>query len=143
VLRLDQGRQAVEITPFLDLSFVPNPGISYGLFPQNSEFGRWVLIGLTLAAVIFIGIWLARTKSLLTGAALGLIAGGAIGNGVDRMRYGAVNDFLHLHAGTIPWLDFPYLFNIADAAISLGVALLLAESLFGKKVALEQSHETG
>ena len=141
--RFAEGQGPIAIAPFLDLSFVPNPGISYGLFPQNSEVGRWILIGLTLAAVIFIAVWILRTRSLLTSAALGLIAGGAIGNGLDRAHYGAVVDFLHLHGGAIRWLDFPYLFNVADAAISLGVVLLLAESLIAKKPALEQSHRTG
>ena len=97
--RFAEGQGPIAIAPFLDLSFVPNPGISYGLFPQNSEVGRWILIGLTLAAVIFIAVWILRTRSLLTSAALGLIAGGAIGNGLDRAHYGAVVDFLHLHGG--------------------------------------------
>jgi signal peptidase II len=142
VLHLAQSGGTITLAPVLDLSFVPNPGISYGLLPQNSELGRWILISLAFAAVIFIGIWLFRTKSRLTGAALGLIAGGALGNAVDRVRYGAVIDFLHLHGGTVPWLDFPYLFNVADASISLGVALLLLESVLGSKVALEQRHKT-
>jgi signal peptidase II len=142
VLHLAQRGGAITIAPVLDLSFVPNPGISYGLLPQNSELGRWILIGLAFVAVVFIGIWLLRTKSRLTAAALGLIAGGALGNAIDRVRYGAVIDFLHLHGGAVPWLDFPYLFNIADACISLGVALLLVESVFGHKAALEQRHET-
>ena len=132
VIRLPEGAQ-IRILPFLDVSFVWNHGISYGLFQQHSEIGRWLLVALALAAVILIGIWLARTKSWLMGAALGLIAGGALGNALDRVMYGAVIDFLHLHGGAVPWLDFPYSFNLADAAISLGVVLLLLESVIAKE----------
>ncbi|MFI5011435.1 MAG: signal peptidase II [Hyphomicrobiales bacterium] len=131
-LRLPGERSPVVIAPFLDLSFVWNHGISYGLFQQDSEFGRWILVGLSVAAVCAIGVWLSRTQSRMTGVALGLIAGGALGNALDRALYGAVIDFLHLHGGAVPWLDFPYSFNLADAAISLGVVLLLAESVFSK-----------
>lgn len=128
VIGLTEGTQ-IPLLPFLDLSFVWNHGISYGLFQQHGELGRWLLVAGALGAVILIGLWLARTNSLWTGAALGLIAGGALGNALDRTLYGAVIDFLHLHGGAIPWLDFPYSFNLADAAISLGVVLLLLESI--------------
>jgi signal peptidase II len=149
VIGLAEGAQ-IRILPFLDVSFVWNHGISYGLFQQHSEIGRWLLVALALAAVVLIGIWLTRTKSWLMGAALGLIAGGALGNALDRVVYGAVIDFLHLHGGTIPWLDFPFSFNLADIAISLGVVLLLLESIIArdekeeeKEEALEQSGKSG
>jgi signal peptidase II len=142
VMRLAEGTQ-IPVLPFLDLSFVWNRGISYGLLQQHSEMGRWVLVAAELAGVAFIGAWLLRTRSRLTGAALGLIAGGALGNAIDRAIYGAVLDFLHLHGGNIPWLDFPYSFNLADAAISLGVVMLLVESFLAKEEALEQSGKIG
>jgi signal peptidase II len=123
-------RGTIEVLPILDLSFVWNHGISLGLFQQGSEIGRWALVSLELAAVIFILLWMWRTKSLVTTVALGLIAGGAAGNAIDRALFGAVLDFLHLHAGNVRWLDFPYIFNVADSGISLGVALLVLESLF-------------
>ena len=141
IMRLAERGQ-IPILPVLDLSFVWNFGISYGLFQQDSQIGRWLLVLLSLAAVAFIGIWLSRTKSRLTGVALGLIAGGALGNAIDRALYGAVMDFLHLHGGSIAWLDFPYVFNLADAAISLGVVLLLAESVTVGG-ALEHGGKTG
>jgi signal peptidase II len=133
--------------PILELSFVWNHGISLGLFQQGSAFGRWALVALELAAVLFILIWMSRTRSLPTAVALGLIAGGAVGNAIDRALFGAVVDFLHLHAGTVRWLDFPYIFNVADAGISLGVAILVLESLFvrpepGAK-ALEPGRDSG
>jgi len=142
VVRLTENPQ-IPLLPFLDLSFVWNYGISYGLFQQDSALGRWVLVAASLAAVLFIGVWLWRTNSPLTGASLGLIAGGALGNAADRAAYGAVIDFLHLHGGRIRWLDFPYSFNVADAAISIGVVLLLLETLLSRKDALEQSGKTG
>ena len=132
VMRLSETRP-IPILPFLDLSFVWNYGISYGLFQQDNEIGRWILVGLSLAAVVLIFLWLWRTRSLPTALALGLIAGGALGNALDRALYGAVMDFLHLHGGAVRWLDFPYLFNVADAAISLGVVLLVGESMFAKR----------
>ncbi|MBV9112183.1 MAG: signal peptidase II [Hyphomicrobiales bacterium] len=141
VIGLTEGAQ-IAILPFLDVSFVWNHGISYGLFQQHSEWGRWILVAGALAAVIFIALWLTRTKSLLVGSALGLIGGGALGNALDRAIYGAVIDFLHLHGGAIPWLDFPYSFNLADAAISLGVVLLIIESIVAKEERLEESGET-
>jgi signal peptidase II len=142
VLGLAEGAR-IRLLPILDVSFVWNRGISYGLFQQDSETGRWVLVVAALAAVLCIGILVTRTRSRLMGAALGLIAGGALGNAIDRAVYGAVIDFLHLHVGTIPWLDFPYSFNLADTAISLGVVLLLVESIIGKEEALEQSGKMG
>jgi signal peptidase II len=143
VVGIADAKRLIEITPFLDLSFVWNRGISYGLFQQDSDIGRWALVGASLIAVAAILVWLSRTRSRLTGAALGLIAGGALGNAIDRALYGAVADFLHLHGGTVPWLDFPYSFNLADAAISLGVVLLLAESMFARKEALEKRGNIG
>ena len=142
VIGLAEGAQ-IRILPFLDVSFVWNHGISYGLFQQHSEIGRWLLVALALGAIVLIGFWLTHTKSRLMGAALGLIAGGALGNALDRVIYGAVIDFLHLHGGTIPWLDFPFSFNLADTAISVGVVLLLLESIIVREGKDEKSPELG
>jgi signal peptidase II len=137
------GQGPIQILPILDLSFVWNHGVSLGLFQQGSNTGRWILVCLELAAVGFIFLWMSRTKSLVTTLALGLIAGGALGNALDRALYGAVLDFLHLHGGAVRWLDFPYLFNLADTAISLGVVLLIGESLFIRGQALEPGRDPG
>ena len=120
----------VRLTPFLDLVLTWNYGISYGLF-QQAGAGRWVLIGIALAAVVALSVWLWRAETRLTALALGLIIGGAIGNnGIDRIAYGAVADFVHFHITTAS-IDFSwYVFNVADAAIVAGVAGLLYESLF-------------
>src|SRR5262249_16866838 len=124
-LRLQETLDAVALTPFLELKFTWNRGISYGLFQQGDGFGRWLLVALSGVALVVIGFWLARARSAWTVIALGLIAGGAFGNALDRARLGAVADFLHLHGGSIGWLDFPYIFNVADAGITVGVVILL------------------
>jgi signal peptidase II len=133
---LDLGsRGKVEVTPFLDLVLTWNTGISYGLFQQEGPIGQWALLALTAIAVILLWIWLARVSSRLTATALGLIIGGAIGNAIDRLAYGAVADFvlLHLTAGSLrfEW----YVFNLADVAIVAGVVGLLYETLLGESAA--------
>jgi signal peptidase II len=126
------SKGVVRITPFFDLVLVWNAGISYGLFPQHSDIGRWGLILFAFAAALALILWLARVTTPLAAAAIGLILGGAIGNAIDRMVYGAVADFFSFHALDLRW----YVFNIADAAIVAGVVGLLYEALFGghKKV---------
>jgi len=124
----DRGR--VVLAPMADLVLVRNYGISYGWFQWLGGSARWALIALTLAAVVFLLAWLARAGSRLSGFALGLIIGGAIGNAVDRLiQGGAVIDFVRLHA-VIGGVDRDwYVFNVADAAIVAGVAGLLYESV--------------
>jgi len=125
------NRGIVRLTPFLDLVLTWNTGISYGLFPQESDFGRYVLLALKAGAVLVLWIWLARAESRLTALSLALIIGGAIGNAIDRLAYGAVADFVLFHIST-PAFNFTwYVFNLADAAIVAGVVGLLYESLFG------------
>jgi signal peptidase II len=117
--------QPIRVTPFFELILVWNRGISYGLFQQHSELGRWLLIVFSLIAAVGLSIWAWRSGERLLALALGLIAGGALGNVVDRLLYGAVLDFAHLFWGGFSW----YVFNIADAAIVAGVALLLYDSV--------------
>ena len=117
-------REPLVLAPFLELIVVWNRGISYGLFQQHSEVGRWALVALSLAAAIGLSIWMARTRTALLAVALALVVGGAIGNAIDRAVYGAVFDFVHVHAGHYSW----YVFNVADAAIVAGVVGLLYDS---------------
>lgn len=126
-LRLGPG-DVVTLTPFCDLVLAMNRGISYGLLPQDSEFGRWILVMVNLAAAGFFVLWLRRVRSSLLAAALGLLVGGALGNAIDRAAYGAVVDFISLHALGWRW----YVFNIADAAIVAGVIGLLYDALSGR-----------
>jgi signal peptidase II len=126
------AKGVVTVTPFFDLVLVWNRGVSYGLLPQDSDFGRWALVLFAFAAALALVIWLARVTSPLAAAAMGLVIGGAVGNAIDRILYGAVADFFSFHAYGYQW----YIFNIADVAIVAGVIGLLYESVFGghKKV---------
>jgi signal peptidase II len=112
------------VLPFMDIVLAWNRGISYGLFQQYSDLGRWGLVAISFIAAIWLGRWMWREPRRLTVVALALIIGGALGNGVDRAVYGAVVDFVHLHWGRFSW----YIFNVADAAIVVGVTALLYES---------------
>jgi signal peptidase II len=130
-----QGRGVVRVTPFFDLVLVWNRGISYGLFQQDGPLGQWLLLGLTTAAVVLLWIWLARSASRLMVLSLALIIGGAVGNAIDRMAYGAVVDFALLHLTTATFSFKWYVFNLADAAIVAGVAGLLYDSWAGRHAA--------
>ncbi|MDP3547576.1 signal peptidase II [Phreatobacter sp. HK31-P] len=123
--------QVITVLPVLDLIMAWNYGVSFGLFQQDGALGQWALVVFKAAAVILIGWWLWRAESLLTAIALGLIAGGAIGNGLDRILHGAVADFFAFHITTATWQFQWYVFNLADVGIVAGVGLLLYESLFG------------
>ncbi|MGO9486882.1 MAG: signal peptidase II [Rhodomicrobium sp.] len=113
--------QKIVVTPFFDLVMARNPGISYGLLKQESDLGRWVLVSVTAAVIVALWYWLAQVQSRFVALSLGLIIGGAVGNLIDRVRFGAVADFFFFHH----W----YVFNLADVAIVAGVAGLLFDSL--------------
>ncbi len=122
-------REPVRLTPFLDLMVVWNRGISYGLFQQNSDLGRWVLIVVSILAAIGLSFWISRAAGRVLALSLGLIVGGALGNVIDRLAYGAVFDFIQFHIGSWSW----YVFNVADAAIVAGVLGLLYDSFVLEK----------
>ncbi len=119
------------IGPFLDLVLIGNRGISFSLFTQDTAFGRAVLIAVTLGAIALLGWWLAASRSFLSACGLGAIIGGALGNALDRVTHGAVVDYLDLH---MFGLNF-FVFNLADAAINVGVALLVIDLVFGSRTA--------
>ena len=122
VLKLpDLGR--VDLLPVFSLTMVWNRGVTFGLFNGFGEWGHIVLTVVALGVVVALGFWLRRAESRLMATAIGAIAGGAIGNVIDRLRYGAVVDFMHAHAWGWSW----YVFNLADAAIVCGVAALLLD----------------
>lgn len=120
-------RMLVTILPFFDLRWVENYGVSMGFLVAGSNAERWMLVGMTglIAAAIVVWIW--REKARADIVALGLVLGGAIGNIADRSRLGYVADFLDLHIGN--WHPF-LVFNVADAAITIGVLLLVVRALF-------------
>jgi signal peptidase II len=118
-------RGHVHVTSFLDLVMLWNPGISYGLLPQNGAMGRIALLAVSLIAVSAMLLWMGSASSRLVSISLGLIAGGALGNMVDRIVYGAVADFFSFHYAGFYW----YVFNIADVAITAGVIGLFIDWL--------------
>lgn len=118
----------IDVTPFFNLVIVWNRGVSFGLL-SDQGWGPWPLVALTGAIVAGLLVWLARTKERWLGLALGLVIGGAVGNVVDRMIFGAVFDFIDVHAAGYHWPAF----NVADAAISLGVVAIVADSLFSRR----------
>ena len=119
------ARQRVHVLPFVDFTMVWNQGVTFGLFQQGGHWGPWVLAAIALLVVALLVAWMRRAERAWTACALGAIAGGAVGNIIDRLRFGAVEDFIHLHAGGFSW----YVFNVADAAVVCGVAALVLESL--------------
>ena len=124
------GRLWIEVLPFFDLRFVQNYGVSMGFLTASSDTGRWLLVALTAAISIFVGFWMWREKRRDDTIALALVLGGALGNIVDRVRYGYVVDFADLHFGD--WRPF-LIFNVADAAITIGVLLLLVRALLARE----------
>lgn len=129
------GRGMVSVLPFLDFVLVWNRGVSYGLFEQDGALGQWMLFALKMVAVVILWIWLARARTRLTALCLGLIIGGAIGNGIDRLLHGAVVDFIFFHIRTTGFRFEWYVFNLADVAIVAGVIGLLYESFIGERAA--------
>lgn len=114
----------IELTPFFNLRMVWNPGVSFGMLQADSPVGRWGLVVLSLVISGVFLWWLKSASRRLTAVALGLVVGGALGNVIDRIRFGKVADFLDFHG-----LWFPWVFNVADAAITVGAGLLLLDFL--------------
>jgi signal peptidase II len=119
------------VTPFFDLVLAWNIGISFGWLQNDSQMAQLSLMAIKGIAVVLLAIWMVRSQTVLATVALGMIIGGAIGNAIDRLAYGAVVDFalLHIEIGgqTYNW----YIFNLADVAIVAGVAALLYDSFIG------------
>jgi signal peptidase II len=117
--------EPISVTPFFNLVMVWNRGVSFGMFGSSGAFAPWILSGLAIAVVVALLIWLRRAEHYLTGIALGLVIGGALGNVIDRILFGAVIDFLDFHLAGWHWPAF----NLADSAICVGAALFVADSL--------------
>ena len=126
-----QQRMKIELLPIFDLTWVQNHGVSMGFLTADGEIGRWLLVALTAVIATGVLIWLWRETTRGDVVALGLVLGGALGNILDRVRYGYVLDFADLHFGEIrPFL----VFNVGDAAITIGVLVLLVRVLFTRDV---------
>lgn len=125
-LAMERG-EVVELLPFFDFRLTYNFGISLGMFQADSMEMRWILVGVTSLIALVVTVWMLREKALGEIAGLALILGGALGNIRDRYEYGYVIDYADLHFGEFrPFL----IFNIADAAITIGVLIILARAFF-------------
>ena len=116
----------IPVTPFFNLVMGWNRGISFGLFDGDSVINVWILPLVALAIVAALVVWLRRVQGAWLASAIGLVIGGALGNVVDRLRFGAVADFLDFHVAGYHWPAF----NVADSGITVGVTMLVLDSLF-------------
>lgn len=121
-----RGDEGIDILPIFALRWVENYGVSMGFLHASTDTARWLLVGMTGAISAGVAIWMWRERARADVLALGAVLGGALGNIIDRMRFGYVVDYADLHFGT--WRPF-LVFNLADAAISIGVTILLARAL--------------
>ena len=114
--------RVIEVTPFFNLRLAWNPGVAFSMFANSPE----LILGVSFAVVCLLGYWLVKADTRRGMAGLGLMIGGAVGNMADRFSYGAVVDFLDVHAAGYHWPTF----NVADSAICIGAGLLMADALF-------------
>lgn len=126
-LGLDQIGESITVLPIFNLKFVPNVGVSLGMLAADSDAMRWGLVALTGVIAAGVAWWMLRERNRYDLIALGMVLGGALGNILDRVRLGYVVDYADLHFGD--WQPF-LVFNVADAAITIGVLILLARALF-------------
>jgi len=120
----------IYLLPIFQFTYTENNGISLGLLNATNPVGRWMLVALTGAIAVGVAYWIGKEKARFDQAALGLVLGGALGNILDRVRFGYVVDFADLHFGTFrPFL----VFNVGDAAISIGVVILLLRAFLTRK----------
>jgi signal peptidase II len=128
----------IYLLPIFNFTWTENNGISLGLFNATTEIGRWMLVAVTSAIAIGVAVWIGREKHRWDQAALGMILGGALGNILDRSRHGYVVDFADLHFGAFrPFL----VFNVGDAAISIGVVILLVRAFLARNESPEETIE--
>ena len=130
-----ESREEIRIIPQFSLTWATNSGVSMGFLEAKSESQRWLLVGLTAVIAVVVAVWMWREKLRGEVLALALVLGGAVGNIVDRIRYGYVVDYADLHFG-----DFRpfWIFNLADAAITIGVLILLARAFLMREKAPEE-----
>jgi len=130
----------IEVLPFFDLRYVENPGVSLGMLTAETDTARWLLVAMTAAIALGVLVWLLREKAWPEIVGLGMVLGGALGNIHDRVQLGYVVDYADLHFGAFrPF----FIFNIADAAISIGVVIILARSLFSREKPQAAAHAGG
>lgn len=118
----------IELSPVFDLTMVWNQGVSFGMLQADSDFGRWFLVVFSLIVAVLLAAWVRTAERRLFAASVALIVGGAIGNAIDRIRFGAVADFLDFSG-----LGFPWVFNVADSGITVGAVLLLVDAWLSER----------
>ena len=129
-LHLSQLGDRLVLLPIFNLTYTQNEGISLGMLNATNPIGRWMLVAATSAIAIGVAVWIGREKNRVDQAALGMVLGGALGNILDRVRFGYVVDFADLHFGEFrPFL----VFNVGDAAISIAVVILLLRAFLTPK----------
>ena len=126
------AKPTIKVTSFFNLIFTWNPGVSFGMFNSGSSVMVWALSIIARLIVIGLTLWLYRVTNQLLATSLGLIIGGALGNLVDRVRFGAVIDFLDFHIMGYHWPTF----NVADTAVTIGVGLMLLDNVYMHKSAV-------
>jgi len=150
-LNLNRLGDQLVLLPIFNFTYTQNQGISLGLLNAASPVGRWMLVALTAAIAVAVAVWITREKNRTDQIALGMVLGGALGNILDRVRFGYVVDFADLHFRGIPpqlcpsydnGLCRPFLvFNLGDAAISIGVVILLLRAFLSRKDRPEETVE--
>jgi signal peptidase II len=130
VYQLPQRLTGPGIGP-MRLSMVWNRGFSFGILNSDAQWSRWALTVFSIAVAVGVAVWVRRVERPLLALAAGFVIGGALGNMIDRLRYGAVVDFIDFSQWHFPWV-----FNVADAAINVGVALVLCDTLFAPRKAV-------
>lgn len=132
------SRKVIHIISFFDFTWAENRGVSMGFLTADSDLQRWMLVGLTAGIAVIVAVWMFREKKLGDVLALAMVLGGALGNIVDRIRYGYVVDYADLHFGAFrPF----YIFNLADACITIGVLILLARAFLMREKEAEITTE--
>jgi len=145
VMQLSDMTNAHYVTEFFNVRFVANRGVSLGLMRADDPMARWLLVAMTGTIALGVLFWMLRERNRIDQIGLGLVLGGAMGNILDRIRYGYVVDFADLHFGT--WQPF-LVFNVADAAITIGVLILFARALLVRDTpkagsATDSGHDSG
>jgi signal peptidase II len=129
VLRYVEEGETVDVLPFFNILRVWNEGISFGLFSDmDAVTVRWIIVGGALLITVFLLYWLMVSRRLFLSVGLGMMIGGAVGNIVDRLAWGAVIDFIHVFWGSWSW----YIFNVADIGVTVGVAFMVLDGFFDK-----------